>query len=93
MNSESKAFWLDISEYSRIKEISISTIRRQIKLNKVKFKLEDGKYYIFSEDTVDVRDNYFAEYEKVKKENIKLKEEIEELKMLIMIYEKKVKIN
>ncbi|MFN8370004.1 MAG: hypothetical protein U0T83_05205 [Bacteriovoracaceae bacterium] len=93
MEIESKAFWLDISEYSRIKEISISTIRRQIKLNKVKFKLEDGKYFIFSEDTAAANDFHLHELEKIKKENIKLKEEIEELKMLIMIYEKKVKTN
>ena len=43
--------WLDIVEYAQLMKVSISTVRRAIKANKVKFKLQDGKYFVFREAT------------------------------------------
>lgn len=42
--------WLNIKEYSVLTGISISTIRRKIKENSIKFKQEQGKYLILSEE-------------------------------------------
>lgn len=39
--------WLPILEYARYRDISISTIRRMIKADRVKSRLDDGKYFIF----------------------------------------------
>jgi len=41
--------WLPITEYSFKNKISISTIRRKIKSNTLKFKVESGKYFIMDE--------------------------------------------
>jgi hypothetical protein len=38
--------WLSLSEYSSEYGISVSTLRRRIKGNKIKFKLIHGKYFL-----------------------------------------------
>ncbi len=38
--------WLPLAEYSGEYGISVSTLRRRIKGNKIKFKLIHGKYYL-----------------------------------------------
>ena len=38
--------WLSILDYARFKGISISTIRRYIKAERVRFKKENGKYML-----------------------------------------------
>jgi hypothetical protein len=43
--------WLPLNDYANKHHISISTLRRRIKSNKIQFKLEDGKYFIFEDDT------------------------------------------
>lgn len=89
--------WLSILEYASYKGKSISTVRRYIKAKRVKFREEEGKYYIWAKDylprgiaqekdTLELR----LENDRVKKENVGLKEEIAELKMLIAIYEQKL---
>jgi hypothetical protein len=44
------SIWLPITEYSLKNKMSISTIRRKIKSNTLKFKVENGKYFIIDED-------------------------------------------
>jgi hypothetical protein len=41
---------LSIVEFSSKHGISISTLRRKIKNKKIKYKIEDGKYYIFENE-------------------------------------------
>jgi transcription initiation factor IIF auxiliary subunit len=41
--------WLALNEYANKYQVSISTLRRRIKSSKIKYKLDDGKYFI--EDT------------------------------------------
>ena len=42
--------WLPLAEYSIKKNVSISTLRRRIKSGEVKFRFDDGKYFLFDEN-------------------------------------------
>lgn len=90
--------WLSILEYASYKKKSISTVRRYVKANRVKYKEDNGKYYIwvknfFSAKTLSERESLELklENERLKKENRNLTEEINELKMLVHIYEQEGK--
>lgn len=92
--------WLSVLEYASFKNKSISTVRRYIKANRVKFKEENGKYFIwtknFSENKTEIEKNSLEmkfEIERLKKENIYLKDQVSEMQMLINIYESKNKEN
>ena len=88
--------WLTIPEYSSYRDKSVSTIRRYIKSERVKYKLEEGKYYIFVSD-----ENYQNKQRSLEKEEMELRfrlvelesrirqleEENNDLKMLVQIYE------
>jgi hypothetical protein len=41
--------WLPLTEYSTKHKISVSTLRRRIKAEDIKFRFEDGKYFIMDE--------------------------------------------
>ena len=84
--------WLSIIEYANYKKKSISTVRRYIKANRVKYKEEQGKYYILCKNYVekDVDEGAMElklENVRLQKENRALMEEISELKMLVALYE------
>lgn len=87
--------WLPILEYSQFKKTSISTIRRHIKANLLKWREEGGKYYIWtSADAQDLSDRMDAqllaaklELQRVQQENRQLREELDEVRMLINLYE------
>ncbi|HXH75110.1 MAG TPA: hypothetical protein VNJ08_09115 [Bacteriovoracaceae bacterium] len=88
--------WLSIADYSRYKDVSISTIRRHIKNNILKHKEENGKYFIYvpSSDRVKVREDeeilkIRLEAEYLRSRLQKLREENNELKMLVELYENK----
>ncbi len=40
--------WLSLVEYSHLSRISISTLRRMIKRNELRFREENGRYLIYS---------------------------------------------
>ena len=89
--------WLSINDYSRYKNVSISTIRRHIKTNILKHKEENGKYFIYipSSDRIKLRED--EEILKIKLEMELLRsrlrevlEENNELKMLVEIYESQI---
>jgi hypothetical protein len=87
--------WLSINDYSRYKSVSISTIRRHIKNSILKYKEENGKYFIYVPSTEKLRIREEEELLKIKLElelyrsqHRLLREENNELKMLIQIYEK-----
>ena len=46
--------WLPLAEYSMKHQVSISTLRRRIKSDEVKFRFDDGKYLILDEDPTKV---------------------------------------
>lgn len=86
--------WLSINDYSRYKNVSISTIRRHIKNNILKHKEESGKYFIYVPSTEKLRLREEEEVLKIKlelellKSQVRqLREENNELKMLVEIYE------
>ncbi|WP_127715513.1 hypothetical protein [Halobacteriovorax sp. HLS] len=95
---QNDGIWLSILEYSQLKDISISTVRRYIKANRVKFKKENGKFIIFmnKENYIRYKSNNDEESEilahKLKIQELELKNkalqlENDELKMLVQIYE------
>ena len=87
--------WLTINDYSQFKNISISTIRRHIKANLVKWKNIEGKYHIWTAskpEDIETRKegeihSYRLEIQRLELENRKLSEELSELRMLVNIYE------
>ena len=80
--------WIDINKYSRCFNLSISTIRRRIKIKKLQVRKDRGKYLIkipsglLVEKTPKKGDNKILE-----RKTQLLEQEIQELKMLIEIYE------
>ncbi len=89
MNMLKSGAWLSILDYAKEKNTSISTIRRSIKSGRVRFKEEEGKYFIWVEDRKPSIENIqVEEIEKLRKIINKQKEEIDDLKMLLSVYEK-----
>lgn len=90
----SDGVWLSINDYSRYKNVSISTIRRHIKNNILKHKEENGKYFIYVPSTEKLRLREEEEILRIKLESEllrsqirQLREENNELKMLVDLYE------
>lgn len=90
----SEGVWLSISDYSRYKNVSISTIRRHIKNNILKHKEENGKYFIYVASTERVRLREEEELLKARLEIELLKSQLRQineenaaLKMLVELYE------
>lgn len=85
--------WLSILDYATVKKVSISTIRRSIKAGHVKYKEENGKYFIWTKEIkAELQDEKAAlalklELEFLKRQNRELQQEIEDLKMLLSVYE------
>lgn len=86
--------WLSINDFSRYKNVSISTIRRHIKNNILKHKEENGKYFIYVPSAEKLRLREEEEILKIKLESEllrtqirQLREENNELKMLVDLYE------
>ena len=49
MNVEQIDSWLPLTDYATKYRISVSTLRRRIKADDIKFRFEDGKYFIMDE--------------------------------------------
>lgn len=41
--------WLPLNDYANKNQVSVSTLRRRIKSNKIKYKLEEGKYFLIED--------------------------------------------
>lgn len=90
--------WLSILEFAAYKKKSISTVRRYIKANRVKYKEENGKYFIWTKNYMPNQSaqekellSVKLENQRLKKELIELKEELAEKKMLLDLYESEPK--
>jgi len=86
--------WLSITDYSQYKGVSVSTIRRHIKNNILKYKEENGKYFIYvaSFERIKIREEgellrIKLEMEHLRSQVRSLQEENNELRMLVNIYE------
>ncbi len=93
MNQE--GIWLSILDYANVKKTSISTIRRSIKSGHVKYKEENGKYFIWTKEIVveKVELSQKLELEFLKRRNRELEEEVNDLKMLLNVYESGIQKN
>lgn len=87
MNQE--GIWLSILDYANVKKVSISTIRRSIKAGHLKHKEENGKYFIWTKEIALQKEELALklEVEFLKKRNRELEEEVNDLKMLLAVYE------
>lgn len=86
--------WLSITEYSRYKNVSVSTIRRHIKQNILRHREEQGKYLIYVPNAEKLQMKTESEELRIKLELELLRtqlrearEENSELKMLVDLYE------
>lgn len=87
MNQE--GIWLSILDYAAVKKTSISTIRRAIKAGHIKHKEENGKYFIWTKEITLQKEELSLKLENefLKKKNRELEEEVNDLKMLLQVYE------
>ena len=82
MNTE--ADWIPLMDYANKSGVSLSTLRRYIKANKIPFKIEDGRYLLqFKETHSSHEQDLYSRLQAAR-------EEIAELKMLIAIYEEQL---
>jgi hypothetical protein len=89
-----EGIWLSISDYSRYKNVSVSTIRRHIKQNVLRYREENGKYLIYvpSSEKLKLREEEEIlrarlEVELLRTQLRDLKEENDGLRMLVQLYE------
>jgi len=95
---QNQNIWVDIQEYSRIRSMSISTIRRRIKCNQVKYRVNDGKYLLEVESNELRKEKEMGateltlrlEVQRLKMVCDKQNEELEELRMLTEVLEKRL---
>ena len=77
--------WLSLMEYATRNNVSLSTLRRQIKTGKLKPRSEHGRYLLwYSKDQSPAPNGDVAELQLQLK---KAREEIAELKTLLAFYE------
>ena len=90
MNQE--GIWLSILDYANVKKTSISTIRRGIKSGHIKYKEENGKYLIWTKEITMQKEELSLKLENefLKKRNRELEEEVNDLKMLLQVYESNI---
>lgn len=55
--------WLPLAEYSMKHQISISTLRRRIKAEDIRFRFDDGKYLILDDHVLNVSPKKMASTE------------------------------
>ena len=83
--------WITLMSYAAKKDVSLSTLRRYIKSNKLTYKIENGRYLIwdgkkFETSPIPAFENH-SQVQHLERELLKAQEEIAELKTLIAFYE------
>ena len=98
---EKSSAWIPLVEYAVKSGISLSTLRRYIKSDKIEYRTENGKYYIaegarpkatsrYSQGSGGGSSEIDARLERLETELAKTQEELSELKMLVALYEDKL---
>ena len=80
--------WISLMDYAMKKGVSLSTLRRHIKANKLTFKVDDGRYLLWDEEAPPLSDG--SQLLKLTQDLQRAQEEIAELKTLIALYEENV---
>ena len=81
ISDKEKGAWLPLLEYAVKKAMSLSTLRRRIKANKIQFQLREGRYYIYDDGSFPLEDP-----QKVISD---LREQVADLKTLVQVLESK----
>ncbi len=92
--------WLPLMDFSMRKGVSLSTLRRHIKANKVRYRVEGGKYLLFDGGSAEgnrpatggdetKEPELHARVRLLEQQLRKANEENSELRMLIALYEEK----
>ncbi len=81
---ESSGQWLSLMEYAMRNDVSLSTLRRHIKAQKVRYRSENGRYFIWQNSAPQARSDANSE---LQKQLQKAQKEIAELKTLVAFYE------
>lgn len=81
ISNKEKGAWLPLLEYAVKKGLSLSTLRRRIKANKIQFQLREGRYIIFDDGSFPLEDP-----QKIISD---LKEQVADLKTLVQVLESK----
>jgi hypothetical protein len=86
--------WLSLMEYATQNDVSLSTLRRHIKANKVQYRSDQGRYFIWSESmktskvtTAPSDQSTGPEVFQLLQELKRAQIEIAELKTLVAFYE------
>ncbi len=94
--------WLSLMEYATRNDVSLSTLRRHIKASKVRYKTENGRYFIWDDQATSGFNGQLTfqpaaltastpvrdqAYDDLKLQLQKAREEIAELKTLVAFYE------
>jgi hypothetical protein len=88
--------WISLMEYAIKKGISLSTLRRHIKANKIPYKVENGRYLLLDdekkgfEESREQSANLLLAITQLEMDLQRAREEIAELKTLIAFYEEKI---
>src|SRR5579871_6558937 len=97
--------WIPILDYAVQRGVSTSTLRRYIKANKIKYKLENGRYLLAADASTPkparsaweaagaagpTGISVYARVRELEESLAQAQEQISELKMLIAIYEEKL---
>lgn len=86
---EVKGTWIPLLDYALKNGVSLSTLRRHIKNNKVLYRVENGRYLLWQEGE-EICPTSSSEVDKLNQDLKKAHEEIAELKTLIALYEEKI---
>src|SRR4051812_17258698 len=83
--------WIPLMDFAIKKGVSLSTLRRHIKANKLTYKIEDGRYLLWDNgsQSVEVEDGpteLQTRLQALTKDLQRAQEEIAELKTLIALY-------
>lgn len=79
---EKEGFWVPLLEYAVKKAMSMSTLRRRIRANKITYELRDGKYFIFDDGSFPLEDP--------QKLISDLQEQVADLKTLVKVLESRL---
>jgi len=60
MTQKQAGDWIPLMDYAMKKGVSLSTLRRHIKSNKIEYRVEHGRYLLFDDGLGDVGEAAFA---------------------------------
>ena len=73
--------WIPLLEYAVRKGMSMSTLRRRIKANEIKYQIKKGRYYLWDDGAYPLEDSH--------KVISDLQDQIADLKTLVKVLESK----